>query len=197
LLFHEISIGVRSKKHMKKSIHRLLSINTLQAENILKFFNPSLPKLGAKIRIVKAILMLGTTVPVWVATVIIAPEIVRAYTATGDIVIDRLPDETYENILTRAEAAARAAAQRTFDQDILITEVSVIISGQNYGAIAPILELRVSRQQWRNRPDPKVWATYFRSARSLLLFNQQAIQPQPAPAPAPVPAAPPSPRNPN
>ncbi|MBF2064792.1 MAG: hypothetical protein IGS39_10280 [Calothrix sp. C42_A2020_038] len=133
--------------------------------------------------------MLGTGVPLWVATVISTPQIVRAYTATGDIVIDRLSEETYENILTRAEAAARAAAQRTFDQDILITDVSVIISGQNYGAIAPILELRVSRQQWRNRPDPKVWATYFRAARSLLFFDPQVSQ-QPEPAP-------PSSRNPN
>lgn len=170
---------------MKNRIHKLLSINTLQAENILKLFNPSLPRLRAEIRIVKAILMLGTTLAVWVATEGIAPTKVRAYTATGDIVIDRLSEETYQNMLTRAEAAARAAAQRTFDQDILITEVSVIISGQNYGAIAPILELRVSRTQWRNRPDPKVWATYFKTAR-LLLFDQQASQQPQQPAPAAV-----------
>ncbi|BAZ10474.1 hypothetical protein NIES4071_22900 [Calothrix sp. NIES-4071] len=181
---------------MKNRVHKFLSINTLQAENILKLFNLSLPRSRAKIRIVKAILMLGTTVPIWVATEGIAPLKVHAYTATGDIVIDRLSEETYQNMLTRAEAAARAAAQRTFDQDILITEVSVIISGQNYGAIAPILELRVSRQQWRNRPDPKVWATYFKTARNLLLFDQAQQQPQQSqqPAPAPVPA---SPRNPN
>ena len=182
---------------MKNRIHKLLSINTLQAENILKLFNPSLPGLRAKIRIVKAILMLGTTGSVWVATESIAPLKVRAYTATGDIVIDRLSEETYQNMITRAEAAARAAAQRTFDQDILITEVSVIVSGQNYGAVAPILELRVNRQQWRKRPDPKVWAKYFKTARYLLLFDQQANQqPTSAPEPPPTPA-PASPRNPN
>ncbi|PAX59741.1 hypothetical protein [Brunnivagina elsteri] len=127
----------------------------------------------AKIRIVYATLLLGTAVPVWGITEGISPQIVRAYTARADIVIDRLPEETYETMLRRAEAAARAGAQRSFDQDILITEVSVIISGQNYGAIAPILDLRVNRQQWRNRPDPQVWATYFKSARSLLLFDQK------------------------
>ncbi|RUT02586.1 hypothetical protein DSM106972_060640 [Dulcicalothrix desertica PCC 7102] len=180
---------------MKNSIHKSLSINTLQVENILKLFNLYDPRLEAKIRIVKAILMLGIAVPVWVATEGIAPQLVRAYTATGDIVIDRLFEETYQNMLTRAEAAARAAAQRTFDQDILITEVSVIVSGQNYGAIAPILELRVSRQQWRNRPDPKVWAKYFKTARSLLQFDSSLTQqPVPQPEPAPAPA---SPRNPN
>ncbi|BDA70969.1 hypothetical protein RIVM261_064820 [Rivularia sp. IAM M-261] len=180
---------------MKNSIHKSLSINTLQVENILKLFNLYDPRLEAKIRIVKAILMLGIAVPVWVATEVGAPQLVRAYTATGDIVIDRLSEETYQNMLTRAEVAARAAAQRTFDQDILITEVSVIVSGQNYGAIAPILELRVSRQQWRNRPDPKVWAKYFKTARSLLQFDSSVTQqPVPQPEPAPTPA---SPRNPN
>jgi hypothetical protein len=176
---------------MKSFIHKLLSINTPEPKNILKIFNPSLPRLGEKIRIVKAILMLGTALPIWVATEAIAPSSVRAYTATGDIIIDRLYDETYQNMIVRAEAAARAAAQRTFDQDILITDVSVIVSGQNYGAVAPILELRVNRQQWRNRPDPKVWAKYFKSARSLLLFDQQANQ-QSAPAPAPTPPAKPN-----
>ncbi|NJL61471.1 MAG: hypothetical protein HC903_06120 [Methylacidiphilales bacterium] len=127
----------------------------------------------AKIRIVNAILLLGTALPVWGIAEGIAPQIVRAYTARADIVVDRLPEETYETMLRRAEAAARAGAQRSFDQDILITEVSVIISGQSYGAIAPILDLRVTRQQWRNRPDPQVWATYFKSARSLLLFDQK------------------------
>ena len=189
-------LGVsQERKHMKNSIHKSLSINTLQVENILKLFNLYDPRLEAKIRIVKAILMLGIAVPVWVATEVGAPQLVRAYTATGDIVIDRLSEETYQNMLTRAEVAARAAAQRTFDQDILITEVSVIVSGQNYGAIAPILELRVSRQQWRNRPDPKVWAKYFKTARSLLQFDSSVTQqPVPQPEPAPTPA---SPRNPN
>ncbi|MEA5571649.1 hypothetical protein [Calothrix sp. UHCC 0171] len=126
----------------------------------------------AKIRILNTILLLGTAVPIWVIAEGIAPQVVQAYTARADIVIDSLSEESYESMVRRAEAAARAGAQRSFDKDILITEVSVIISGQNYGAIAPILELRVNRQQWRSRPDPQIWATYFKSARSLLLFNQ-------------------------
>jgi hypothetical protein len=154
-------------KHMQNRTQKLIR------KNFLKLFTPSMTAKEAKIRIVYATLLLGTALPVWGITEGIAPQIVRAYTARADIVIDRLPEETYETMLRRAEAAARAGAQRSFDQDILITEVSVIISGQNYGAIAPILDLRVNRQQWRNRPDPQVWATYFKSARSLLLFDQK------------------------
>ena len=75
-------------------------------------------------------------------------------------------------MLRRAEAAARATTQRSFDQDILVTEVSVIISAQNRGSTAPILSLEVSRPQWRISPDPQIWTTYFKTARDLLLFGQ-------------------------
>jgi hypothetical protein len=132
-----------------------------------------MPTIPNQIRIVNAIFLLGTAVPLWLITEVFTPKIVQAYTARADLIIDTLADENYETLLRRAEAVARAAAQRSFDQDILATEVSVIVAGHNAGAIAPILDLRVSRQQWRNRPDPQVWATYYRSARSLLFFNQQ------------------------
>ncbi len=164
--------------HWQEPFHKLFSINTFSTLDFLKSFTSSMPRLRIGIRIVNTILLLGTAVPLWVMTESIAPQIVQAYTARADIVIDRLPEETYETLLRRAEATARAAAQRSFDQDILITEVSVIISGQNYGAIAPVLDLRVSRQQWRNRPDPQVWATYYRSARSLLQFDQKSDVPK-------------------
>ncbi|OUL37524.1 hypothetical protein BV372_00745 [Nostoc sp. T09] len=127
-----------------------------------------------KIRIVPIAVLLFSAVPVWFVCEAIAPQIVRAYTARVDLAIDRLPEENYETILRRAEAAARAAAQRSFDQDILVTDVSVIVSVQSQGAIAPVLALDVSRPQWRTRPDPQRWATYFKTARSLLWFEQNS-----------------------
>ncbi|MEA5507086.1 hypothetical protein VB735_29135 [Halotia wernerae UHCC 0503] len=149
----------------KKVVHQLSSI--------IPF--PFISQIAKKIRILPLIVLLFSTVPVWVVTEILAPQVVRAYTARVDLTIDRLPDENYETILRRAEAIARAAAQRSFDQDILVTDASIIVSVQSYGAIAPILVLDVSRQQWRTRPDAQRWATYFKTARSLLLFdtNQQ------------------------
>jgi hypothetical protein len=129
-------------------------------------------RIAKKIRIFPLLILLGSGVPAWVLTEAIAPQVVQAYTARVDLAIDGLPEENYETILRRAEASARAAAQRSFDQDILITDVSIVVSVQNYGAIAPVLDLRVSRQQWRNRPDPQIWATYFKTARSLLFFGQ-------------------------
>ncbi|AKG21828.1 hypothetical protein [Calothrix sp. 336/3] len=135
---------------------------------------------GGKIRIAQVIVLLGIAAPLWLVTETIAPQVVRAYTARVDLALDRLPQENYETLLRRAEAAARAAAQRSFDQDILVSDVSVMISAQNYGAIAPVLELVVSRQQWRSRPDPQRWAKYYKSARSLLYFGNNFVQSVPA-----------------
>ncbi|WP_138498034.1 hypothetical protein [Nostoc sp. PA-18-2419] len=129
-------------------------------------------QIARTIRIVPLVVLLISTVPAWFLTEVIAPQVVRAYTARVDLAIDRLPEENYETIVRRAEAAARAAAQRSFDQDILVTDVSIIVSVQSYGAIAPVLTLEVSRPEWRSRPDAQNWATYFKTARSLLLFEK-------------------------
>ena len=98
----------------------------------------------------------------------------NAYTATADVTIGRAVGETYEGFIRRAETVARAAVQRSFDQDILVTDVSVTILGENRGSIAPVVLINVSRQSWRSRPDPQQWATYFPSTRVLLGFETQA-----------------------
>ncbi len=135
---------------------------------------PFIGQIAKKIRIFPLIVLLVSPISLWGLTEAIAPQRVRAYTARVDLNINRTADESYESILRRAEAISRAAAQRSFDQDILATDVSVIVTVENNGAIAPILALEVSRQQWRTRPDPKRWATYFQTARSLLLFDTPA-----------------------
>ncbi|HYW21732.1 MAG TPA: hypothetical protein VE956_20985 [Nodularia sp. (in: cyanobacteria)] len=132
---------------------------------------PFIGQIAKKIRIFPLIVLLFSPISLWILTEAIAPQVVRAYTARVDLKIDRMADESYESILRRAEAVSRAAAQRSFDKDILATDVSVIVTVESYGAIAPVLALEVSRQQWRTRPDPQSWATYFKTARSLLLFD--------------------------
>jgi hypothetical protein len=173
---------------MSRSVaHQLLSIIPFSV----------ISQIAKEIRRVPLIVLLGTAIPLWLVCEAIAPQSVQAYTARVDLAIDSLPEENYETILRRAEAAARAATQRSFDQDILVTDVSVVVTAQNYGAIAPVLSLEVSRPQWRNRPDPHVWATYFKTARSLLFFGRDSTTtnspppvpatPTPAPQPAPTP----------
>ncbi|QSJ15693.1 hypothetical protein JYQ62_28400 [Nostoc sp. UHCC 0702] len=150
---------------------------------------PVISQIGKKIRIFPLIVLIFWTVPVWILTETLTPQIVRAYTARVDLTIDRLPGETYETILRRAEATARAAAQRSFDQDILVTDTSIIITVQTDGTIAPVLALEVSRQQWRTRPDAQRWATYFKTARSLLGFDKDQSTSNPSQAAIVIPTA--------
>jgi hypothetical protein len=125
----------------------------------------------------------------------IVPQPAHAYTATVDIELEPKVNETYETLLRRAEAIARAATQRSFDQDILVTEVALTILAQGEGSTIPLLSMQVSRPQWRSRPDPQQWATYFRSAQTFLRLDQPATgtttptqptstsTPQPTPTP--------------
>ncbi len=95
----------------------------------------------------------------------------QAYTGRVDLVIDMRPGDTYDSLVRRAVAAARAATQRSFDRDILISDVSTMVVIQRNQAIAPILSLRVTRSDWQSFPDPQKWITYFSDARVLLGFK--------------------------
>lgn len=151
--------------------------------------------------------LLGTGAA-WLTQATLTPQTAQAYKARVDVQLDRLRNETYQSMVRRAEIVARAAAQRSFDRDILASEVSIMVIGRNNGTETPLMLLEVSRQNWRERPDTRRWATYYRSAQTLLKLpsagdpvipnaappvqdNLPQIQPVPAPAPnvnVPVPA---------
>ncbi len=101
----------------------------------------------------------------------IAPVVAQAYTARVDLTLATGPEETYEVMLKRAENVARAAVQRSFDADLLAADVIVIVVGDRGGIVAPIMDVRVSRAEWRSRPDVAYWGEYYRDARSLLGFE--------------------------
>lgn len=105
---------------------------------------------------------------IWITEALIAPQASQAYTSRLDLFLDRETGETYETLLRRAEMAARAGAQRSFDQDILTTNVSVNVVVESSGIAVPVLALRVDRDQWRSRPETYYWATYYRTAETLL-----------------------------
>ena len=111
--------------------------------------------------------LLGGT-GIWLTEALIAPQASQAYTSRVDLFLAREMDETYETLLRRAEMAARAGAQRSFDQDLLITNVSVTVVAEDDGITVPILALRVDREEWRTRPETYYWATYYRTAEALL-----------------------------
>ena len=129
------------------------------------------PSLALNLHIFSLIPVIGLTITTWTLEVTIAPQIVRAYTDAVNITLERDAEEPYDGLAQRAEMAARAAAQQSFDRDILVTEVEVTVLGQNGLAVVPILTLSVSRNDWRDRPDPRYWSTYFGASKMLLELN--------------------------
>ncbi|MBW4581538.1 MAG: hypothetical protein KME42_18360 [Tildeniella nuda ZEHNDER 1965/U140] len=102
----------------------------------------------------------------------IAPLAVHAYTGTVNVTIDVQPSETYDTLVRRAEAIARAATQRSFDRDILVTDVAIVVIAENAVSTVPVLSLATTRSQWRSQPDPRRWATYYSTAKALLGLNK-------------------------
>jgi len=124
----------------------------------------------------------GLAAGLWAIASVMTPLSAHAYTARQEVFLARQSvEETYPTFLRRAEQAARAAAQRYFDRDLLVSEVAITIVGESQGSTIPILALHASRYQWRNRPDPRYWITHFATAKTLLGF-EEPVTPPPAPA---------------
>lgn len=129
-------------------------------------------RLSASFAPVGLALLLGTSGALWLTEALIMPKAAHAYTSRLNLFLTLEDEEPYGSLVRRANMAARAGAQRSFDQDLLITEVVINVTGENSDGIAvPVLNLRVSRQEWSQQPITEYWATYFRGAESLLMSS--------------------------
>ena len=99
---------------------------------------------------------------------VVYPSAAVAYTSRLDLFLTREPDESFDVFRQRAEIVARAAVQRSFDADIVMTDVVVTVVGDYQGIALPILTVDVSRSNWQLRPDVEYWATYFQAAEGLM-----------------------------
>ena len=125
--------------------------------------------LGASFAPMGLAVLLGTSGALWLTEALIMPKASYAYTSRLNLFLTLEDEEPYSSLVRRANMAARAGAQRSFDQDLLITEVVINVTGENIDGIAvPVLNLRVSRQEWSQQPVTEYWATYFRGAQTLL-----------------------------
>jgi hypothetical protein len=119
------------------------------------------------------------------------PQRSHAYIDRQEIRVERLKNESYDAFIRRSELVSRAAIQRAFDRDIVMSTVLLFIMGQHQGMEAPVMSVEVSRSQWQARPDARIWATYYRMAQTLLGFGFSAMPDLPqAKPPAVVPVVP-------
>ncbi|PSN11299.1 hypothetical protein C7293_24795 [filamentous cyanobacterium CCT1] len=106
---------------------------------------------------------------------LVAPPAAQAYTSRVNVFLVREQGESFDTLVRRSEIVARAAVQRSFDADPLMTDVIVTIIGDNQGVAVPILAVPVSRREWQLRPDVTQWANYFEAARYLV--DNQSSEP--------------------
>lgn len=76
--------------------------------------------------------------------------------------------ESFDAFVQRAEIIARAGVQRSFDSDVLMTDVIVNVIGENQSTSMPVMTVTVSRSDWQRQPDVTAWAQYYDAARTLL-----------------------------
>jgi hypothetical protein len=107
-----------------------------------------------------------------VAVQMVLPPAATAYTSRSTLFLTREPTESFEVFVQRAEIIARAAVQRSFDADILVTDVAITVVGENQGISMPILTVDVSRNDWQLRPDVEYWATYFSASEALMEMSE-------------------------
>ncbi|QQE65226.1 hypothetical protein GFS31_19120 [Leptolyngbya sp. BL0902] len=99
----------------------------------------------------------------------VAPPVAEAYTSRLNLFLVREENESFETFLRRSEIIARAGVQRSFDSDVLMTDVVVTIIGESQGLSMPVLAVAVSRRDWQRQPDVLSWVQYYPAARALLL----------------------------
>jgi hypothetical protein len=116
-----------------------------------------------------------------------ASQIDRASTKTVDLYVERWPNETYDQLWQRAENAAIATVQQSFDREHRVSKVVIMVTAENDGSVAPIFTLKVTRNQWASGIQPDRWITSVPSSETLLGFEQPKTAVGNAPSSEPLP----------
>ncbi|NCR40663.1 MAG: hypothetical protein GPJ21_12785 [Microcystis aeruginosa W13-11] len=120
-------------------------------------------------------------------TGIIAVDVVFAQ-STVNLPITVKRGESYEGLLTRASQLAEKTIISRFNQQQGLNKIDLLITAEKSGAIAPLLSVKVSRQDWFDHPNIQRWTNVFPFGKVLLGFS--------SPAPVVTPKSPPAAVNP-
>lgn len=117
---------------------------------------------------VKPIITVGMGTAIAFGSLLILSPAAAAFPMRIALSLNRLQGESYDAYLRRAEVFAGLGIQRTFLSDPLTSEVKITVINEGFGIAMPIMDVQVTRSQWRQNPDPQDWASYYDGAPTSL-----------------------------
>jgi hypothetical protein len=124
---------------------------------------------------------------------LLIPEVALTRPVDVNVSIRRQGNETYGQFLERANSLAKNTIEQRFKTDRELDALNVVVVGENNGAIAPLLAVRVNRDNWQANPNVQKWSNEFPFSQSLLGLESPPPPTTPSAAAAPPPpSAPPS-----
>jgi len=124
---------------------------------------------------------------------LLIPEVALTRPVDVNVSIRRQGNETYSQFLERANSLAKNTIEQRFKTDRELDALNVVVVGENNGAIAPLLAVRVNRDNWQANPNVQKWSNEFPFSQSLLGLESLPNPTAPSAAAAPPPpSAPPS-----
>ena len=123
---------------------------------------------------------------------LLIPEVALTRPVDVNVSIRRQGNETYSQFLERANSLAKNTIEQRFKTDRELDALNVVVVGENNGAIAPLLAVKVNRDNWQANPNVQKWSNEFPFSQSLLGLESVPNPTAPSAAAAPPPSAPPS-----
>jgi hypothetical protein len=124
---------------------------------------------------------------------LLIPEVALTRPLDVNVSIRRQGNETYNQFLERANSLAKNTIEQRFKTDRELDALNVVVIGENNGAIAPLLAVKVNRDNWQANPNVQKWSNEFPFSQSLLGLESLPNPTAPSAAAAPPPpSAPPS-----
>ena len=106
-----------------------------------------------------------------VGWLIIFPLSVFAQVAQLPLSISRSTNENFDGFVQRATTLTASTLKNRFEKEKSLNQLRVVVIGENDGAVAPVLAVTMSRQQWLSNPHPEPLINYFPDSKSLLGFD--------------------------
>lgn len=102
---------------------------------------------------------------------ILASPSVFAQVAQLPLSISRSTNENFDGFVQRATTLTTSTLKNRFEREKSLNQLRVVVIGENDGAVAPVLAVTMSRQQWLSNPHPEPLINYFPDSKSLLGFD--------------------------